>query len=198
MRYPGAHGLACLLAIPLSGRAAQAAEAPPPPVRDRNPRWAVPVELPGTPNLFRVSTDLYRGGQPTAEGFRKLAELGVKTVVNLRAFHSDEEILRGLRLVHERIRFATWHPEKEDVVAFLRIVRDPERVPVLVHCRLGADRTGMMVAVYRVCVEGWSNREAIEEMKQGGFGFSPLWSNMVRYVEELDVERCTGGAQRPQ
>ena len=60
--------------------------------------------------------------------------------------------------------------------------------PVFVHCQRGADRTGLAVAVYRVAVEGWSKEKAIEEMVRGGYDFSPVWGNLVTYVEELDVE----------
>jgi protein tyrosine/serine phosphatase len=59
---------------------------------------------------------------------------------------------------------------------------------VLVHCRRGADRTGVMLAIYRVVVEGWTKADAIDEMTRGGYGFRPVWQNLVRYVEELDVE----------
>jgi protein tyrosine phosphatase (PTP) superfamily phosphohydrolase (DUF442 family) len=156
---------------------------------ERDARWAVALERPGVANLYRVSDDLLRGAQPTAEGFSELEKFGVKTIVNLRAFHSDEMKLRGLGLAYERIRFAIWHPEEEDVVRFLKIVNDPERTPVFIHCQRGADRTGMIAAVYRICVQGWSRRDAIEEMTRGGYGFAPVWSHLISYIELLDVEK---------
>ena len=57
------------------------------------------------------------------------------------------------------------------------------------HCQRGADRTGLVCAVYRVAVCGWTREEAIREMKEGGFGFNPAWENLVRYVEQVDVEK---------
>ena len=60
---------------------------------------------------------------------------------------------------------------------------------MFVHCQHGADRTGTATAVYRIVVEGWTKDEAIREMTQGGYGFHPLWANLIRYVRELDVDR---------
>jgi hypothetical protein len=82
-----------------------------------------------------------------------------------------------------------WHPEEKEAVRFLKIVTDPKRAPVLVHCQHGADRTGTMVAVYRIAVQGWSKDEAIREMTQGGFGFHPTWSNLPKWIENLDIDR---------
>jgi protein tyrosine/serine phosphatase len=152
------------------------------------PQSAEPLERPGLSNLHRVTPTLYRGAQPTEEGFRELAELGVKTVVSLRGFHADD-IPHELPLAYERIPFKAWHPEDEDVVRFLQIVSDPARQPVFVHCQWGADRTGMMIAIERIALEGWTKDQALDEMTKGGFGFHEEWQNLIRYVRELDVEK---------
>jgi protein tyrosine/serine phosphatase len=96
--------------------------------------------------------------------------------------------MSGAGLAGEHISFATWHPEEQDVVRFLSIATDTNRAPVLVHCQHGADRTGTMCAIYRIVVQGWPRAEAIREMKEGGFGFHSVWQNLVRYMEDLDVE----------
>lgn len=153
-----------------------------------SPRWAETLVRPGLPNLHRVSPVLYRGAQPTEEGFRELARLGVKSVVSLRGFHSDE-IPPDAGLAYERISFKAWHPEEEDVVRFLELAADPARQPVFVHCQWGADRTGMMCAIARIAFEGWTKEQAIAEMTQGDFGFHPEWQNLVEYVRELDVAK---------
>ncbi len=88
---------------------------------------------------------------------------------------------------YEQIRFDTWHVKDEDVKRFLQLVRDPNNQPVLLHCKHGADRTGMMVAIYRVVEQGWSKQAAIAEMTQGGFGYHPIWSNLIRYIENMDT-----------
>lgn len=160
--------------------------------------WATPVAAgPGLPNLHRVNSVLYRSAQPTKEGFAFLdgrpslanSDRPIKTVVSLRAFDDDAHLVPPGSTLHlDRIRFKTWHPEDADVIRFLRIVTTPELQPVLVHCQHGADRTGMMVAIYRIAYEGWSKAEATEEMVHGGFGFHPIWRGLVRYIDELDVE----------
>lgn len=160
--------------------------------------WATPVAAsPGLPNLHRVSATLYRSAQPTSEGFVFLAakkslsgdDLPIKTVVSLRAFNDDAPVApEASALQLEQIRFKTWHPEDEDVVKFLRIATTPSMQPVLVHCQHGADRTGTMVAIYRIAYQGWSKAQAKEEMVKGGFGYHPIWKNLLRYIDRLDVE----------
>jgi len=76
----------------------------------------------------------------------------------------------------------------DNVAAFLKVVSDPARQPVFVHCRHGSDRTGTMCAVYRIVVQGWSKGEAVLEMTRGGFGFHTNFENLVQYVEKMDVE----------
>jgi protein tyrosine/serine phosphatase len=146
------------------------------------------MEKPGLPNLHKVTDNLYRGAQPTAEGFKNLKEMGIKTVVNLRAFHSDRDELKGLDLSYENIDVKTWHAEDEDLVRFLKIVTDKTKMPVFVHCQHGADRTGMMVAVYRIAVQGWTKADAMKEMTEGGFGWHPMWQNLLEHIEDLDIE----------
>ena len=149
---------------------------------------AVKIDLPGCGNLYKVSEALYRGEQPTAEGFQELEKLGVKTVVNLRSLHSDRDKLEGTSLGHEHIRMEAWDPQQEEIEAFLKIATDPEKQPVFVHCQHGADRTGTMVAVYRIVVEGWDKEKAIDEMQNGPFGFHEIFSGLPKFIEKLDTE----------
>ncbi|MBW2527856.1 MAG: tyrosine-protein phosphatase [Deltaproteobacteria bacterium] len=136
-----------------------------------------------------MTPNLYRGAQPTAAGMAELSRLGVRTVVNLRKLSSDRDLMGALPLDYEHLGMTAWDPDDEEVVAFLKIATDPARQPVFVHCKHGADRTGLVVAVYRVVVEGWSKQAAIREMTDGGYGFHSIWQNLVRYLEKLDVER---------
>jgi protein tyrosine phosphatase (PTP) superfamily phosphohydrolase (DUF442 family) len=152
-------------------------------------RWAAPLEKSGLPNLHKVSEDVYRGAQPTAEGFRELYKMGIKTVVNLRSLHSDRDELGDVPLAYREIPMQAWRPEQEEVLEFLRVVTDPDQTPVFVHCQHGADRTGVAVASYRMVVQGWSTDEAIAEMMEGGFGFHGIWINLPRFLRKLDVER---------
>ena len=151
--------------------------------------WAVRIEKTGVPNLHRISDELYGGGQPTVEGFRQLKTMGVKTVINLRFFHNDKEKIAVTDLAYEEIPMNVWHAEDEDVVRFLKLLADKKRTPFYFYCNLGADRTGLMCAVYRIAVQGWTKDEAITEMTQGGFGFHAVFPNLVHYLRKLDVEK---------
>ncbi len=157
-------------------------------------KWAERIELPGLPNLHKVSDDLYRGAQPTAEGMKQLERLGIKTVINLRSMHSDRNEIKDTALAYEHINMTTWNIEDKDVVRFLQIVADSSRTPVFVHCQHGADRTGTVCAIYRIAVQGWSKEEAIEEMTKGGFGYHRFWRNLPKYVRNLDVQKIRHNA----
>ena len=154
----------------------------------RDPKWAVPIAVAGVGNLHKLADTLYRSEQPTAQGMRSLQQMGIKTVLSLRALHSDEEQVAQTQLKTERIYIKTWHIEEEDVVQFLKVVTDPARQPVLVHCQFGADRTGTMCAAYRVVVQGWTKEEAIREMTDGGYGFHQVWTNLKPWIETMDVD----------
>lgn len=151
------------------------------------PKWAATVAIDGLPNLHKVSDSLYRCAQPTEAGMENAGKLGIRTVLSLRAFHSDRTAMRRTAMGYDRISFKTWHPEEEDVVRFLKIVTDPARTPVLVHCQHGADRTGTMSAIYRIVVQGWTKEDAVAEMTGGGFGFHPIWKNLPPWIMALDV-----------
>ncbi len=158
------------------------------PTSSRPESWAQPVTLGGAPNLHKVSDDLYRSAQPTAQGMKNLKQTGIETVVNLRSFHSDRDEIDNTGLGYEHIYMKVWHPEREEAVRFLQIVTNPKRTPVLVHCRYGADRTGTMCALYRVAVQGWSKEEALREMTEGGFNYHSVFNNLTEWILELDVE----------
>ncbi len=160
-------------------------------IEDRPSEWAVSLSRPGLSNLYKVSDQLYRGAKPESDGFIELKKMGVRTVVNLEMFHSDEEPLQlsKTNLNYEPIPMKTWEPETEQVVQFIRIMADTAKTPVFVHCYHGSDRTGTMCAVYRIIIQNWSKEQALREMKDGGFGFHAIWQNLPVFINNLDVER---------
>jgi len=137
----------------------------------------------GVPNFAVVSPILSRGGQPTRQGFRSLSERGIRTIVVLRWRHGDLEALSGLGLNSYRVRAKQWHPETEDVVRAMKVILTPEYQPVFLHCQAGKDRTGLVVAVYRILVDGWSVDDAIAERK--AFGAADLWEMNNTYLRRL-------------
>jgi len=155
---------------------------------ERPAAWAMPLKRPGLPNLHKVSDNLYRGAQPTAAGFRELAGLGVKTIVNLRKHHSDKHDLDDSSLALVEIPMSAWEADTDAAIRFLQVVTDPARAPVFVHCQHGADRTGAMCALYRIVVQGWTKDDAIREMTEGGFGHHAVFDNLSRFLRDLDIE----------
>jgi len=166
----------------------------------RDPRWATPIKRPGLPNLHKVSGALYRGAQPEAVGFAELKKLGVKTVVNLRLTHSDRDemkeagLIPGKDLNYVHIRMEAWDADEDEVVELLKVLADPANRPVFVHCKHGADRTGMAVATYRIICEGWAKADAIDEMRNGGFNFHAVWKGLPKFLREMDVEKLRADA----
>lgn len=149
-------------------------------------KWAQEIKAPGISNFRKVSDVLYRSAQPDKTGMKELKKMGVKTVINLRSFHSDRDEIGDTGLAYEHMYTKTWHIEEKEIVRFLQIVSDPDRTPALVHCMQGVDRTGTMCAVYRIVIEGWDKKEAIAEMK--AIGHNTIWKNLPRLLEKLDVE----------
>ena len=137
--------------------------------------WAAPLNHPGVPNFYEVTTNLYRGAQPSAKGMAELKAMGIKTVLNLRSHHSDQHLISSGDLKLARLHMKPWRAEDDDVVTFLKVASDTNNLPVFVHCQRGADRTGMMCAMYRIVECGWTKEAAIKEMKEGGFHFNSGW-----------------------
>lgn len=141
------------------------------------------------PNFHQVDTYLYRGAQPTSEGFHELEKMGIKTIISLRSNHSDRDLLLNTHLQLESIPLDTWNVTEADIVHFLKIATNPDRQPVFVHCQHGSDRTGTMCAAYRVVVQGWTKQQALEEMKRPDLGFHAIWGNLPKLIQNLDVEK---------
>ncbi len=146
------------------------------------------LDVEGLPNLHKVAPGVYRSAQPTAEGLRNAEAMGIKTVFNLRAMHSDDALAEGTGLILARVPINTWSLDEEELLAALRVILEAKG-PVLVHCQHGADRTGAVVAAYRMVVQNWPREEAIAEMTDGGYGFHSVWGNLIVFLENLDVDR---------
>ncbi|WP_413992646.1 dual specificity protein phosphatase family protein [Labrys okinawensis] len=172
------------------------------PPAPRPATWAEAVELEGVPNLHRVTPRFYRSAQPTEEGFANLSQdLGVKSIVSLRAFHADDVLAGGNHLMLTRIPIHTWNIEDQDVVRALRtVLHAQEHGPVLLHCQHGSDRTGLISALYRIIVEGWSRDDALAEMRGGEFGYHAVWGNIPRYLKTADIPALKAAvhASRPE
>jgi len=129
------------------------------------------LTLSGVKNFGEVTPLLYRGAQPSREGFKALAALGVDVVVDGRLSGQDSErkVVTALGMRYVSIPWHCLFPKYTTFAKFLAVLRDNPQKKVFVHCRYGDDRTGMMVAAYRMAVENWSAEEAWKEMQLFGF-----------------------------
>lgn len=123
----------------------------------------------GLPNFGEVTPRLYRGGEPTPAGFEKLAQMGVSIVVDFGRSARDEKQTKKLGMEYVTIPWHCPFPKDEEFAKFLKLVQENSGKKIFAHCRLGDDRTGMMVAAYRMGLQGWNADDAMKEMQQFGF-----------------------------
>ena len=125
----------------------------------------------GVGNFGEVTPRLFRGAQPTEAGFRALAKMGVQIVVDARGDRGGSEGKRvhALGMQYVAIPWRCFCPHDEVFARFLKLLSDSPDKKVFVHCRQGDDRTGMMIAAYRMADEGWSAKDAMLEMQYFGF-----------------------------
>jgi protein tyrosine/serine phosphatase len=139
------------------------------------------------PRFVKVTDSLYRGAQPTEEGFRRLKELGIKTIINLRAEDelgfSEKEAVERLGLRYHNVALpGLSRPGDEQVARVMGIIEAPENGPVFIHCRRGSDRTGTIAAIYRISHEGWTADQALAEAKRNGLSWAEF--GMRRYISD--------------
>jgi len=156
--------------------------------------------LPGLGNFAPVSEALYRGSQPSREGFEQLKTMGVKTIVNLRAYRGDAGKLKGLGFQYVHLRCRAWLPSGKKLAEFLKVVQDPTNRPVFVHCWHGSDRTGLAVASYRIMVQGWTLDDAVAELHTFGFHHR-VFPQILRYLKRFDASQMQAlidGTEMPE
>jgi protein tyrosine/serine phosphatase len=158
-------------------------------IRPRPTTWAQPMLGSEIENFYKVSDDLYRSEQPDDDGMAALEKAGIKAVLNLREYHSDADEARATTIALHRVKMAAGDIQDAQIREALDIIRKAPK-PVLVHCWHGSDRTGVVVAMYRMAVQGWSREAAIDEFKHGGYGYHEKWyPNIEAYLKAVDVAR---------
>ena len=157
------------------------------PSEERPAYWAQPVHDTHLGNFWQVTPDLYRSSYPNGtQDADDLRNVGIATVINLRAHvKSEEEICSGGFTTH-RYKMNANTVSLDDLREVLRLIIDSPK-PVLVHCWHGADRTGFIIAGYRVVCQGWDKEEAIREMQLGGFNFHVNYANIANVIRAINV-----------
>jgi protein tyrosine/serine phosphatase len=135
--------------------------------------------VPGIQNFEQVDSNVYRGAQPNAEGFKYLAKVGVKTVIDLRTTDArsrrEEQMVTaaGMKYINVPMTGLT-APTEAETARILDILENQGGGAVFVHCKRGADRTGAVIASYRIDHDGWDNARALGEAKAQGMSFFQL------------------------
>jgi hypothetical protein len=162
-------------------------------------------KIKGIGNFGEVTPALFRGAQPSQEGFEALAKMGVDIIVDGRGNRAGSEGDEVGKLGMQYVAIP-WHcpfPNDDVFVRFLKVFQENPNKKIFVHCRLGEDRTGMMVAAYRMAAQGWTADEAMQEMHL--FGFSSfhhvlcpgLTSYERSFPEHLEKNRAFEGLHSP-
>ena len=143
------------------------------------------LDAPGVRNFHQVNDHVYRGAQPTGDGFKSLAKIGVHTVIDLREgreFGGDEKkYVEGSGMHYVHVPFAGLAaPTDEQIATVFNVLEDPTAWPVFVHCRRGADRTGTVIACYRIAHDHWDKEKALNEAKM--HGMSRIEVAMKNYI----------------
>ncbi len=132
----------------------------------------------GIKNFFQVDTRVYRGAQPTEDGIQYLAKIGVKTVVDLRAAdqrsEAEEKMVAAAGMKYVNIPMSGRAAPTEAQISRVLGILESDQGAVFVHCKRGADRTGVVIASYRIDRDGWDNARALSEAKARGMAPSQL------------------------
>lgn len=148
-----------------------------------------PLEADGLNNLYRLNDELYRSAQPAENGLTSAKMLGIQTVLSLQLVSLDSALeateQTGLSLIH--VPMIPWKVTENELLQALEVLRDAPK-PILVHCLHGADRTGLVIAMYRILFQDWPKTDAIEEMTSEQFGYHEEFSNLPELIEQIDID----------
>jgi protein tyrosine/serine phosphatase len=140
-------------------------------------------------NLYKVDNDLYRSEQPSKKGFQEIESLGVKTILNFRRLWDNTKKAKNFNFNLVNLPLKAKLLNEDDIVKALSIIQNSEK-PVLVHCWHGSDRTGAIVAAYRILFDNWSKENAIAEFRIKDLGYHyKMYPNLEVLLQNLDVEK---------
>lgn len=157
-------------------------------IHNRSSDWARKITGSKLTNLYVLNDSIYRCEQPDSLGFTILDSIGIKSVLNLRSHHTDNGLIYRLPLNLYNVKMAASNFGDKEIVNALRILANSPK-PIAVHCLHGSDRTGVIIAMYRIIFQNWTKEKALNELINGGYGFHEIHFNILHYIREVDIER---------
>ena len=158
------------------------------------------VDKNNLPNFHKVNDMLYRGGRPKPASIGQLREIGIKTVLSFECaffFKNPDAVQKekqwvektGLKFLHIPMH-PLFRPSVKDVRKALDFIATPENQPIFIHCERGSDRTGIVIAAYRISIQGWDIKDALSEMKKYGHRSILLfwWKNILSTFKQNTME----------
>ncbi len=160
---------------------------------EENASRSIVKKSPG--NFYVVNKNIYRSAQPTEEEFASLyVHRGVRSVLNLRMFHSDKKLIDAVNrrwpdaIKLYEIPLVSGFISKADLYKVLTVIRDAPK-PLLIHCQHGSNRTGCTVAASRIVFDNWSVEAAIAELSKPEYGHSKIYRNIPKLLRKTDWEK---------
>jgi len=137
------------------------------------------------PNFRKINSNINAGGRPGEQGVKQLAQMGIRTIVDLETgiFTKEPEVVKReekeaqeLGIMFQKVPMHSFMiPSKEKVGEAVDLIADSNNQPVFIHCEHGKDRTGIVIAIYRMKIDGWPAERAYKEMKKNGFHWYLFW-----------------------
>jgi len=152
-------------------------------------------QIRGIPNFHAVNSQVYRGGQPSPQALRSLADAGFKTILDLREDDQrgkdEKKLVKALGMHYVNVPMKGMKkPEDKQIAKALKALHDEKSGPIFVHCKRGADRTGVVLACYRMEHDNWDRQQALSEARQLGMSWYQI--PLIRYVQSYSPHHHDG------
>lgn len=158
-------------------------------MKPRPIEWAQPMMDAPIGNFFKINDDVYRSEQPDEEDLKALEQHGIRSILNLRRHHSDKDEAKNSTIKQYAIKMSA-AKIKDDLIEEAMLIIARAEKPILIHCWHGSDRTGVVIAMYRMVFQNWAKAEAIDEFKNGGYGYhQKMYPNIEKYLMDVDLSR---------
>jgi len=158
------------------------------PINDSSSVWVIKITNTKLANFYKINDSIYRSEQPRNLDFKMIDSIGIKSVLNLRSSQTDSDYINKLTLNLYNVEMLPYNFDDKEIIKALRILMYSPK-PIVVHCLYGSDRTGVVIAMYRIIFQNWTKEQALNEMENGGYGFHKIYFNIPHYIRNANIEK---------